>query len=391
MRILIVIEYFYNHSRPIGGAERQLAKLAERFIDAGHDVTVVSGQWAWADARQLIQQGLFVERLFTFWGMFNLRGLRKFGYYTYLLSLAFYLWRNRKQYDVLHCHSAMPSAFVTALARRWLRKPSLARPMASGFPYGDISRMQLGESVAGSKFMLRYYPMIDRFIALNQDVITELKEIGINGDKIVEMPNGVEINGITPKTDYNLHHPITVTFVGRLHPQKGLDTLLKAVHQIQQDQATPQWQINLAGQGPLEANLRHLVRDLGLEEQVIFHGQLESVYPILAQSDIFILPSRAEGMSNALLEAMAFALPCLVSDIPANTQLIQDQQNGIVFQTDSITDLADRLWMLIESRQLREKVGIAARANILQNYTIDRIAERFLDVYAELQASTHYS
>ena len=115
MKLLIVLEYFYNVDRPVGGAERQVNKLAKRFIEAGLDVTLVAGQWKWQEARHEVINTIPVSRIFTCWNMFDTRGLRKFGHYTYLVTLFFYLYRNRKNYDFIHCHSAMASAFATAI------------------------------------------------------------------------------------------------------------------------------------------------------------------------------------------------------------------------------------------------------------------------------------
>lgn len=391
MRIVIVLEYFYNLDKPIGGAERQINKLAAKFIEAGVAVTLVTGQWKWGEPRREIINTIPVYRLFTFWGMFDMRGLRKFSHYIYLVTLFLYLFFNKNKYDFIHCHSAMVSAFIVALAGNLFNKKTLARPMSSGNTWGDISRMKAQQSLMGSQLMLNKLKDNDIIIALNQDVVTELEALGIDSRKIVPMPNGVETEGITCKVDYQVGSEIKITFVGRLHAQKGLETLLLAFQQVLSQVPSPQLCLQLVGTGPLQATLEAKVQKLGIVDRVIFLGQLPDVFPVLYESDIFVLPSRAEGMSNALLEAMTCGLPCIASNIPANTNLIEDRQTGLLAKVDDVEDLAQAILQLVTDQTLREKLGQAARQTIIENYSINSVAQKFISLYRNvLQGSPEY-
>ena len=391
MRIVIVLEYFYNLDKPIGGAERQINKLAGKFIEAGVEVRLVTGQWKWGEPRNEIINTIPVYRLFTFWGMFDIRGLRKFAHYVYLISLFLYLFFNKSKYDFIHCHSAMASAFVVALAGNLFDKKTLARPMASGSTWGDISRMKAQQSLMGSQLMLNKLKDNDVIIALNQDVVTELEELGIESGKIVSMPNGVETDGITYKTDYKAGPVTKITFVGRLHAQKGLETLLIAFSQVLKQIPSQKLCLQLVGTGPLQSTLEATIQKFDIVDQVVFLGQLPDVFPVLYDSDIFVLPSRAEGMSNALLEAMTCGLPCIVSDIPANTILIKNRQTGLLAKVDDAEDLAQAILQLVEDQTLREKLGQAARQTILENYSITSVAQKFISLYKNvLQKSSTY-
>jgi glycosyltransferase involved in cell wall biosynthesis len=384
MKILIVLEYFYNLSRPIGGAERQVAKLARKFIDKGFEVTVVTGQWKLGESKRTIINGIPVHRHFTFGGMFNLKGLRKFGYYTYLFTLFTYLLRHRRKYDFIHCHSAMPSAFVVAWVGKLLNKKTLARPMASGARWGDISRMKAGESLFGSWWMLGKLQDMDCMVALNQEVAHELEEIGIEANKIVTLPNGVEIEGIKPKASYQIVSETRVTFVGRLHPQKGVETLLSALEKVTARLPQTGWRLQLVGEGPLRPHLEAKAQQLGIDDRVEFLGQVPDVFPLLRTSDMFVLPSRAEGMSNALLEAMTCGLPCIVSNIPANAEVIEDGQNGLLVHVDDDEDLAKAIIRLAQDQGLREKLGREAAQTIIKHYSINSVAERYITLYQSL-------
>lgn len=103
-----------------------------------------------------------------------------------------------------------------------------------------------------------------------------------------------------------------------------------------------------------------------------------------ARADIFVLPSLAEGMSNALLEAMACGLPCLASDISANAELIQDGVNGLLFPVGDARALAKRIELLLSDRALAQGLGDAARKTVEARYTFEHVTEAYQALYLKL-------
>jgi len=383
-RVLIVLEYFYHSSLPVGGAERQATKLAQRLMAKGIDVTVVTGQWKLGESRRAIIEQIPVHRNFTFWRMFNIKGLRKFGHYTYLITLLAYLCIHKNNYDLIHSYSAMSNAFVVALAGRLLGRKTLIRPMSSGARWGDIGKMKDGGQLLGTRWMLNRFRDIDCFVALNQEIVRELEAIGIDAGKIVALSNGVETRGLARKTDYRVVSEVNVTFVGRLHPQKGVDMLLPALKKAMSSRPQYSWRLRLVGEGQLGHHLKALACQLGVDHSTEFLGQVQDVFPILSTSDIFVLPSRAEGMSNALLEAMTCGLPCIVTDIPANAEIIKSGENGILVNVDDDDGLAKAMVCLAESQDLRERLGQEAAKTIDNHYSIDKTVEQHIALYQDL-------
>jgi glycosyltransferase involved in cell wall biosynthesis len=381
MRILIVLRYFYCPSRPVGGAERQALKLAERLIGKGVAVTIVTGLWDWGQPRREKINGVPVHRNFTGWGMFNIRGLRKFGQYLYLLTLFLYLLRHRNDYDLIHSHSARFGASMVVQASKLVHKKALVRAMSSG-AWGDITTLREERSIRGTRWMLRKLGETDCAVALNEQVIRELVEIGVKPEKIVRIPNGVEIDRVKPRTDYLLGQPVTVIFVGRFHPKKGVDTLLLAWQKVQKDMPQLAWRLRLVGKGGLEQEMEAMARRLSIDQTVEFCGQVDDPFPLLRQSDIFVLPSSAEGMSNALLEAMAHGLPCIVTDIAGNNEVIQHEQNGLLVRPNDERDLAHAIARLAADQALRERLGLGALRAVENGYSIDSVADRYIALYA---------
>jgi L-malate glycosyltransferase len=122
-----------------------------------------------------------------------------------------------------------------------------------------------------------------------------------------------------------------------------------------------------------------------LEARVRFVERTEDVASYLQASDVFALPSAREGLSNALLEAMAAALPCVAGRIPGGGDVIEDGVNGFLIAPEDTSALADVLARL-KSAPLRSTVGARARATIVERFSLPMIADRYFTLYSELAA-----
>lgn len=382
MRIVMILGHFCA-SGPVGGAERQLHKLAKVLMTRGLDVRIVTGWWSREEPRTEVLDGIPVHRVFSFWNMGGIKGLRKFGTYSYMLSLVAYLLRCRETYDIIHVHSMGSSAFAGTLAGRILNKKTVSRVMASG-EWSDLKLMRDNVFVWGTRYML---PLVCRYcsrvVALNQETVEELQKAGFAPEQVVRIPNGVVVTNDW-KTTYRLHTPAHLVFVGRMQPQKGLDILLQALARLKALHLAVDWTLTVFGDGLCRAEYESLANNLGIAEQVQFKGQIPDVPARLLTTDLFILPSRAEGMSNALLEAMAAGMPCIATCIAGNTDLIEDGVNGLLVPPGDPEALAGALASLLDSQTLREKLALGARKTICQYYTIESVADRYVNLYQNL-------
>jgi glycosyltransferase involved in cell wall biosynthesis len=135
------------------------------------------------------------------------------------------------------------------------------------------------------------------------------------------------------------------------------------------------------GKGELHSQLDALAHNLGIAEITYFCGQVNNVEEYLACSDIFVLPSRAEGISNALLEAMACGLPCIATRIDGNRHVLTNAYNGLLVAPDDADELAQAIIRLGQDRMLRERLGQHARQTIIANYALDSVADRYVALY----------
>ncbi len=380
IRVLMVVRLYYPW---VGGTERQAHKLAKKLREKDIDVEIVTGWWFRGTPQRSAIDGVPIFRNQTMWEMFGIKGLRRFGGYLYILSLLWYLWRRRANYDIIHVHGLNYHTFVVALAGRWFNRRTLVKLANSGRA-SDINKMRSNQQLPLAQYLLPAALGCDCFVATNPTIVQELIAVGVPTEKIVRLPNGVETDSIATKSGYALNDPIRLIFVGRLHEQKGLDVLLMAFQQLLKQCPTLNMRLQLLGEGPLRSNLTRLSEELGIARQVDFVGQTQGVLEHLQQADVFVLPSRAEGISNALLEAMACGVPVVVSNIPGNVDVVEHERNGLLFTVDDPSSLAKAVASLLNQPELRYQLGTAARQTAETQYSLSWVADHYAGLYQDL-------
>jgi GalNAc-alpha-(1->4)-GalNAc-alpha-(1->3)-diNAcBac-PP-undecaprenol alpha-1,4-N-acetyl-D-galactosaminyltransferase len=159
--------------------------------------------------------------------------------------------------------------------------------------------------------------------------------------------------------------------IGRLHPQKGFDLLLKAFDQIQSKH--PDWQITILGEGPMRSELEDLRSQLQLTDRVHLPGLVSNVPEYLHQADIFVMPSRFEGFPMALCEAMACGLPVLAADcLSGPRDIIEDGVNGVLVVTEDVNALATGLDALMSNPTQRQQLAQNA-PQILDRFGVEQV------------------
>jgi len=152
--------------------------------------------------------------------------------------------------------------------------------------------------------------------------------------------------------------------VARLVPQKGLDLLIRAFASLPEP-VRAGWRLVLVGDGPEGNTLQSLAQQHGISVQVVFEGFQSDPLRYMQRASIFALPSRFEGMPNALLEAMAAGLPSVVSDAsPGPLEMVSDGCQGLVVPNENVKAFAEALQQLMGDQALRERMGAEARTTL---------------------------
>ena len=239
--------------------------------------------------------------------------------------------------------------------------------------------------------------LLDRKLSGRMDVMTAnsqsvadfyRQEIGVSDDRLRVIPNGV--SAMTAAERGRLHRELGIPeacrligFVGRLAPQKNLRDLVWAFHLFMQAVSSPV-RLVFIGDGPQRDRLAQFASDLGRRDVIHFMGHRRDAGVLIQDFNVFCLPSAFEGMSNSLMEAMAAGLPCVVSDIAPNRELIRHEQDGLIFPVGDTTQLAKTLLRCVNSEDLCSQLGNSARDRIAEEYSVDALVQRHSDLYQEL-------
>jgi len=225
---------------------------------------------------------------------------------------------------------------------------------------------------------------VDRTLTNSQAGLRALQESGIPARRVVVLENGVDCERFT--TVPTLHSFPAVARIGtvaNLRTVKNLDGLLRACAQLYQT-GIP-FTLTIFGTGPEAHNLRVLQAELGLPESIVrWPGATDDVPAALAQMDLFVLPSHSEGMSNALLEAMAAGRVILATDVGANRDLLDAGAYGALVPPGDDAALAAGLATILRNPAPAIPRAHAARAAVIQRFSRAAMAERFMQFFESL-------
>ncbi|MFL6733070.1 MAG: glycosyltransferase [Sphingomicrobium sp.] len=234
-------------------------------------------------------------------------------------------------------------------------------------------------SVAKRLAARRRLRAMDRLIAVSSELRWDLvTRLALNPSRVSTIPNGVDIRnaerlGKDPVDHPWLGEPTPVVLgIGRLVPQKNFQFLLRAFALARQ---TIPVRLMLLGSGPQENELRDLARELGVADDVHFAGQVANPFAYLHRSSLFVLPSRWEGMSNALLEALASGCPSIATRCPGSNEILANGRWGRLVSVDDAALLASAMIEMLRNPPPRERQLERAR-----HYDLDTAMRRYLDL-----------
>lgn len=170
--------------------------------------------------------------------------------------------------------------------------------------------------------------------------------------------------------------------VANLRHVKGLDVLVAAAGRLAEE--FPEVSFHVAGEGPERASLERAIRDGELERRFHLHGAVADIPGFLAGLDVAVLPSRAEGMSNAVLEYMAAARPVVATAVGATPELLRDGDDGLLVPPDDPHALAGAIARLLRDRALARRLAASARGRAAARYSRAAMVRRFEDFYTGL-------
>jgi glycosyltransferase involved in cell wall biosynthesis len=239
-----------------------------------------------------------------------------------------------------------------------------------------------------------YIPVLrraDGIVAVCEAVRNRYVGMGLPAAKVVVVENGVEEGRHDGREGRRraeealgrpLPGPPLVTVLASLHRRKGLEHLLRAAGSVVS--AVPPARFVVAGEGPERGALELLRGELGLGDVVAFPGALRPVRELLAASDLFVLSSLEEGISNALLEAQAEGVPAVVTDVGGNSEVVDQGVTGLVVPPADPDALARGMIEILTDPGRRTSMQAAAIARSRERFGLERMTRRMESYYASL-------
>ena len=391
----------------IGGAEKVLSYLARALAVEGADVTVLTSQMpgmmlpAHEDLPvTLVKNGrskavasagrLAIVRLET-------SRLRFWGTWRYMHNLTRWFYEN--PVDLAYVSMLKHDAYSVIGAGERLGFPVVLRPEGAGAT-GDIAWQSWGNF---GRMIGRRCRRASAFVSISKAIEQELRDSYRAGTmrrvrskrvdhrkeespRIVAIPNGVPVPDLAWQRRRDWRVTPRAVFVGRLAAEKGLDVLVAAWPLVRA--RYPEAQLSLIGDGPQRPSLEQMIGTLGMMlgpgQAVDMPGAVPEPSEVMRDADLFILPSREEGMSIALLEAMALGIPLVASSIAGNRRLVSDFKHGRLAPADDPESLARIIIDQWDNFDRAFHMSRAARSRVEQEFSIQAVARQHLALFEEI-------
>ena len=272
---------------------------------------------------------------------------------------------------------------------------------AAGVPiriHGEHGFLDLDHTKVSIKSrMLRrvYRPWVDHYVTVSSSLASFLQSgVGVPAARISQIYNGVDTVRFAPAgrgaTDspFNKDSHFVIGTVGRMQPVKDQVTLARAFVELARirPRAMARARLVLVGDGPLRGQAQRILDDAGLSEYAWLPGERSDIAPLLRDMSLFVLPSRGEGISNTVLEAMSSGLPVLATMVGGNAELVDDCVNGALVQPGDPQQMALRIAEYLDSPALLEDHGRAAREKVEARFSLARMMAAYDQLYRGMLA-----
>ncbi|MBN1306072.1 MAG: glycosyltransferase family 4 protein [Anaerolineales bacterium] len=358
----------------VGGAQRVLLDQAAWFHRQGHQVVAaffydkdhLHDSWQAVSDFPIVNLQAFVAR----------EG--KLSQARSLLKGMTRLWTLMKEhrFDVIETFTHDSNMLAIPLA--WLARVPVRLPTHHGHIEGSPKwRETLHARMVNSR-------LASALVCVSEGSRRNALEEGVKADKIRVIPNGIGLSTPNPekvsrlREEFGLANRKLLLTVGRLVHQKAQEVLIEAMPAILAGHAD--LLLVIAGEGHKRQKFEALVTQFDLGEQIKLPGNRDDITELLALTDIFVLPSRWEGLPMALLEAMGSGLPVVATAVEGTRDVITDGEQGILIPPEDRELLAQAIIHLLKDETLRQELGESARQLVQERYTTDRMCAQYLQV-----------
>jgi glycosyltransferase involved in cell wall biosynthesis len=373
MHVCMVAREFPPES---GGIGYYVYNLSRKLIERGNEVTVLTRGSATKTTREIVDEIEVFKVPF-----FPIYPLHMWIHGVFVNSL---LKSFESSSSLVHLHTPLSPPIRTSLPMI----TTVHTCMKFDSRYHEVlDPLSLAEKiqsmVVSPHIESKVFKISTSVTAVSLSVANELKQYGLDSDRITVVGNGVDEKLFSPVQDRNCVDEY-VLYTGVLRGRKGLFDLLECARRV--CQARPITKFLICGTGPFLFRLEERVRRMGLQRQIIFLGHVtrEKLVEVYQNATLHVIPSHYEGLPTVLLEAMSCAIPVVATDVGGNSDVISSGVNGFLIPPKSPEKLAEAVLALLCDVNLRQRVGRAARKTIEELYTWDRITDKILKCYESI-------
>ena len=368
MRILQITSTFF----PVdGGQERVVYEISKRLVKQGHRVDILTTNLL---CKEKVKNKEKIDGI----NVIRLKNDFYLGGYGFSKEAMSWLEKNWKNYAVVHSHGY--NRFLSEFSV-WALGGKLPVIFT---PHGFIhTKRNYFFKVIHDITLGKWIRKADRLTALTKLDFIDYKKLGISKEKVIEIPNGVDVKEFSKgtkkevdkfKKKYGLSK--TVLFVGRIHESKGLQYVIEAIKNID-------CKLLIIGEDAgYKKELERKIRDIGIGDKVIFMGHLEDKDKIAAyhSCDLFVLFSEWEGFGITVIESMAAGKPVIVSDRGSLPFLVGNGKEGFIVPFKDIDNLKKRMKFLLEENKISKQIGLKGLKKS-RKYDWKNIVNNYLKAY----------
>jgi len=353
-----------------------MENLARHFLKKGHIIEVLTLKYDNQLPDYETVNGLEVFRI----AYPQIKGL---GTLMYLLKFTIKMWKEIKKWDLFYVVIPEYLAFIVSVFGAIYKKKVILKFTGIGdLGAGYINKLFL------PKLLFWGIKKAAFFIAVSQTMVEDILKYGFSKDRIKLIPNAVDTDQFEPvsisykdkkKKEFGLDSEFVAVFVGKLIDFKGVEYLVEAWGKFVTDKNNNAVLL-MAGSGPLQEQLDHYIAEHNLQKNIKLLGVRRDISDLMQLSDIFILPSYTEGLSNTLLEAMSCGIPPVCTEISGNIDLVKDNENGLLYKAGDSKALFDKISLLYDNQNLIAAFGEKARSTIISYCSPDTVYTKYMEL-----------
>ena len=266
--------------------------------------------------------------------------------------------------DVIHTH--LYALKYAAIARGWSKIPVIHTLHS----IAEKECSHIDKKI--NRVLYNYFNVIP--VSLSSDIQKSVYSLyGLHYSPVIY--NGIDLRRCQEKDSYCLHDPIKIIHVGRFEDVKNHALIVQVAKRLRSRSIC----FELIGEGSLLDVIKGEVASMGLEDKFCFAGTTENVFPRLTSSDVFVLPSKFEGMPMTIIEAMGTGLPIIASNVGGVNEMIVNNESGVLIQPTS-DDLYEAILRVLNDDSFREKIGRKAFDNS-KKFSVENMALEYEKLY----------